>query len=317
MLAAADTLTGSDHPQAILLGSNPSQSADTHELDLIELHNGKPSKWIWFAQDQHAFEDYLTRINTSNDTTSIIQLAGFASISNETTQALAGCIKLRSAAKTDATEHAAQQSARLLEGPDTAWIDLRTDQLAIPHQYEISKRPLAALITATLVLLVSISITTHWRASHYQSITSQYIEQQIDTFRTAFPEQRVPNTSNIRGRLLSEKRKLTALLGQESTRSNDASTPPPSALDQLEHLLAGLPSDIRYRILELSIVPDQITINGEARKHSDAERIASSLRSTGHFQVNPPRTDTLNTEAVTFDFTATHIASEAIAQGER
>ena len=54
-------------------------------------------------------------------------------------------------------------------------------------------------------------------------------------------------------------------------------------------MLSILPTDVPYRILELSIQPDLIRIDGEARTYSEAEGVAVALRRSTGYEIEPPR----------------------------
>jgi hypothetical protein len=115
---------------------------------------------------------------------------------------------------------------------------------------------------------------------------------------------------SIKGRLASEKRRLEGLGGQAAGEAL-AAVQPISALTQLRDVLASLPSDVRYRILDLSIEPDLVRLDGQARGHAEADRLAAALRQSGRFDVEPPKTQLLKEGGVSFLFTAKPRAGQA------
>ena len=49
---------------------------------------------------------------------------------------------------------------------------------------------------------------------------------------------------------------------------------------------------MRFRLPEIRIEQDRVTLGGEVRSNADADKIATALRTHG-FTVNPPRTQRL------------------------
>jgi hypothetical protein len=63
--------------------------------------------------------------------------------------------------------------------------------------------------------------------------------------------------------------------------------------------LAALPTDVRFRLLEIRFDEEQAYLAGEVRRHGDVDRLASALRAHG-FEVASPRTEQLAEEGVGF-----------------
>ena len=61
----------------------------------------------------------------------------------------------------------------------------------------------------------------------------------------------------------------------------------------LRDLLAGLPADLRFRVLEVRLDGSSFALDGQVRSHGDADAIAASLRAGG-FWVDPPSTEQLS-----------------------
>ncbi len=184
---------------------------------------------------------------------------------------------------------AAEAAARVLAGTMTPWVEFRTGPLANIDPYRPVARPLRFATVAVIVCLAVVAATMVFRAHRYRSLAAEYHERQADIFRSALPGQSVP--AGIVSRLESEHGKLTA--------SNSAPLPTASksALVLLHRVLAGLPQDIRYRIFEIHLEEGRIDLDGEVLSHSDADRIASALRSQ-ELQVEPPRSQQLPNQAV-------------------
>jgi hypothetical protein len=139
------------------------------------------------------------------------------------------------------------------------------------------------------------------------------IQQQAEAFRAAMPNQRVPGS--IKGRLLSERRRLAGLGGQGGEDANAGGLKTTSALVHLREVLTRLPADARFRIQELSIQQDQIRLDGLARTHAEAEGMAGALRQSGLYDVDPPKTQAMKDQGVSFVFSAKPNAPPAAAMG--
>jgi hypothetical protein len=69
-------------------------------------------------------------------------------------------------------------------------------------------------------------------------------------------------------------------------------------------MLAALPSDRRFRLLEIRIEDGRLYLDGEVREHSDAEALSQLLRSQG-IDVPAPRTQRLDDRRVSLRITGT------------
>jgi hypothetical protein len=130
--------------------------------------------------------------------------------------------------------------------------------------------------------------------------------------------------ADVRSRLDSEVRALRGLAG------GDPSARPPDApgLVALRDLLAGLPADVRFRVLEARLDGAKFTLEGQANTHGDADAIATALRQGGpdgngrRFVVDPPRTEQLpaagdggGPQAVSFTITGSFAPTAGTAPG--
>jgi hypothetical protein len=126
-----------------------------------------------------------------------------------------------------------------------------------------------------------------WRAARYNRLAARCADEQREVFRQTVPRQ--PEPLDVPSRLASEQRALQGLSGDST-----APPPQPPGLVALRDLLARLPGDVRFRVLELRLDGASFVIEGQARSHSDADAIAESLRAAGGFSVDPPRTEQLS-----------------------
>ncbi len=270
--------------------------------DLVELRGGKPTDWWWFADDEAVVRKRLTAWTASEDRPGPVVALGDGGATD-----LADLVPepLERVELRDLDRHraAALHEAKLLEGDDSPWIDLRCDALAAPDPYRTYRRPLGALAAAVVFLLVCISGAAQWRGRRHLALREAYVSEQVDVFKEALPTQPVPR-AGIKGRLLSEKRKLAGIGGREPGGAVPEATDAPSALAHLRRVLGSLPTDVRYRVLDLDIKPDYIRVDGQARDHAEAEGVAIAVRQSGHYEVQPPKTETLRKGGVSFLFTA-------------
>ena len=160
------------------------------------------------------------------------------------------------------------------------------------------------MAAAAVLLALSVAGAMQWRGRQYQALGRQYVQQQAAVFREAMPGQRVP--ASIKARLTSERRRLEALGGEVDGAAPAAGV---SALAHLRAVLANLPADVRWRILDLNIQSSLIRVDGQALSHADAEGVASQLRQAGLYEVDPPKTQALRDGGVSFVFLARPIVA--------
>jgi hypothetical protein len=147
----------------------------------------------------------------------------------------------------------------------------------------------------------------------YDDLAASLSREQMDVFRRAVPGQSVP--LNVPARLASERRRLAGVGGAVEAGGAEA-VRTESALVHLRNILQALPRDTRFRILDLNIQPDRITVIGQARSFVEAERLTVDLRKSGRYQVPPAETRVLAERGVRFEFTARPKAPEAIVRSE-
>ncbi|NBC11094.1 MAG: hypothetical protein GVY24_05070 [Planctomycetes bacterium] len=272
-------------------------------FDLVELRKGKPVRWWWLADDCDAVREYVRASASSNGHPARLVVVGADPTDGATWEP--GQVERVPLSEVCRHEAATQRAAAILEEVAQPWIDLRTGPLAAPERFELYRKHATALFVAAVCLLAAVIGITQYRAAEYEDLTDQYRARQAGVFREALPGQGVPGPLRLKMRLRSERRNYAALAGRHAgDDKGDAFELPESALMHLTRLLDRLPDDLRFRILELSIEPDLIRIDGQARKYKDAERIATRLRQAGGYEVEPPRTESLRDKGVSFVFTA-------------
>ncbi len=306
-LAAAHAVEQLPEVGAVLVASTGAESPPV--FDLVELHRGAPNRWWWLSGDAGALRDRLAAWAASAEAPKRLVVVGGGDVPAPQD---VECIVPENA---DADRSAALHGAKILEGTASPWVSFRRDALAAPDPYRAYYRPLAALAAATALLLLCVSVVACWRGGIYASLGRASARQEGDAFREAMPNQRLPDAGNIKGRLLSERQKLAGLTGLAAGRAGGPGIESVSALVRLHDVLSRMPSDVRYRILELSIQADRIRIDGEAPTHGDADRVAAALRQSGRYDVELPKKQALKDGGVSFLFVAKPHAVSAAEKG--
>ncbi len=179
----------------------------------------------------------------------------------------------------------------VLAGKSTPWINLRRGAVAVKDRLRRIRPALVGAIAAGVAFLLCLNGAMLWRANGYDKITTQALGQQRAVFQELFPSRPVP--MSIKARLVSEQRRL-----RELHQGSDQMPTQRNGLLVLRDLLAHLPRDRRFRILELRLTGDQIHLAGQVRSHGDADVIAASLSGTDRFDFEPPRTENLSSRGV-------------------
>jgi hypothetical protein len=269
-------------------------------LNVIAMRSGRPSQWWWFPEGDEGAALALAQWSGSQPHAAKLVRIGPA-ISGAGTAAIEAATVHVHQMEMTADEAAALTADRILDGTERAWIDLRRDALAAPTKIEKYRGPLMRLVGATAAMLVAIVAVSLWRGQQYEGVRKELVEQQAQVFREAMPGQRVPVA--IRSRLQSEHRRLRGLGGMGGEGSGSV-VREPSALEQFYYVISAFPTDVTFRVTDVAISPELIRIEGQARDHVEAERVAVALRQAGRFETEAPRTQALRDQGVSFAFTA-------------
>ncbi len=297
LLAGAFAAQGRGESAGALLAARGTNGQAAPRYDLVRVWGGEPVEWWWLADDAAAAGGRLKAWAGEDEPP-----RGVAVVDTEAAKPAtdaANGLAWEPVPDVDADGAAVRRAAALLDGTASPWIDLRRDALAAPDPYQVYHRPAGALAAALLLLLVAIAGVTFWRGRQYEAIVARREAAQAEVFGGVMDDQRVPG--NPRMRLAQEAKRLAGLGGQEA--GPDAAAPT-SALEHLRHVLEALPRDVRFQILDLDLRPDLLRVEGRARSHTEAERVANALRQAGRYDVEPPSTAVLKGGQVRFDFTA-------------
>lgn len=199
-------------------------------------------------------------------------------------------------------ESAVREAANVLAGRIDSPIEFRRDVLAPESGNRLLQGAVRAVQVAFLCLLIACGVTLYRLGESFDRQRLSAGDRQEDIFRTLFPDLPVP--VGIGGRLESEYAKLRGLRGENSDVPEQV-----PAVQLIERLLRSLPSDLRYRILEVRVEQGRLYLVGHVREHGDADRIADELRKT-QLTVDPPSTHRLPQQGVEFRISAQLVTEE-------
>ncbi|MEO0529369.1 MAG: hypothetical protein AAF266_02205 [Planctomycetota bacterium] len=207
----------------------------------------------------------------------------------------------------------ARVAERLVRGETTPSIDLTRGLEAGSAAIRDTLRWDRIAVGASILFLLLAAAA--WRGAVAISAENRIAELadfEADLFRKAMPNARVPR--GVRTRLESELRQI------DGTRADMSAMPEHNnAVARLQSVLASLPTDMRFRVLEVRIESGRVFLLGEARSFGDADQIAARLRRTG-LTVAPPSSRQLAEKGIEFRLTAEEPQSEEAnrqGRGER
>jgi hypothetical protein len=190
----------------------------------------------------------------------------------------------------DSIHTRATRAARdIAEGRLTPWIDLRRGALAPSDPNRPIRRPLNALVLASILCAICVLGATFLRARHYAGLEADSRRAQEELFRATLPGRPLP--PDVRMRLVSEE----TLLSTTATTSDEAA-PGETRLDSpvfpaLYALLSRLPDEPRYRFTQIYLGDGQLSLECEVNSHGDADALAAALRTNNAFQTAAPHTE--------------------------
>lgn len=302
-LESADVRVDAVCPTALLILSQQNQQLEKQNVDTVwiqsngqvdyfELREARPIRWRLLSS-QNGDIEFQTKLQQ------------LRSHQTSTHHALLECqTKLLESFRGEQTEtetvsrdqlllEAFKAAPRLLDGVDRGCVNLRCDGLAATDPHRAIRTPLKYCTAALIVMLICLTGSSVWRAWRNDEVVGRLAGQQQQVFRELLPNQRTP--VDVRSRLESEARRMRAVSGNSSELPQT-----PSSLNMLHATLSRLPDYLRYRVLEIRIEGDQLYLEGEARAHSAADTVAASLRKQQGFEVEPPRTERMNNQSVSF-----------------
>ena len=207
----------------------------------------------------------------------------------ESLQRLDG-LKVQSIESVSMMAFAFQGAWATASGKRRPWIELLRGELTMgdPHRSTRGARNLCWAAAALLILAMTIFGAV--RSYQYQRQARSSQQRQVAMFQETFPNSRVPTA--VVSRLTSEYRKLLGARGEEA-----AVRLPPSALNVLYKLVAGLPPDLRLQVEQIRIENGQIDLDVKVRSVGAAGQVADAIQNHG-FVVEPPTTEQRGTDTV-------------------
>lgn len=303
LLAAAEAVGSDTTIHGVVLRSQQAHGGGAESVDVVEWHAGRPARWWWMADDGRALREQMAAWREEHGASPHVAVIGCD-------EATCRDLGIRESYAKGAIhevgveEAAARQAAKVLDGSATAWIDLRRERLAARDGGRAHASSMRWMAGAVMIALVLVSVAAWWRGGQYAELAEQSRDEQVRYFKAVLPGQRVPGS--IRSRMQSERQRLAALGGESEGAGPMAEE---SALIQLHRILRSLPAGVPYRVLDMSIEPERVRLDGQSRSHVEAERLASELRQSGAYEVDPPRTQALREGGVSFVFTARPVGS--------
>ncbi len=197
----------------------------------------------------------------------------------------------------------------ILQGKKTQWIELCRDQLGEYDPYRALKSRFHLFAVAVICLFICMAAATWIRADRYADLANEYKKQQEVAFHDVFPEKRAPGRISVR--LESELKKISGLTGATGAMPQLS-----SATLLLREVIAPLPQDMRYRIIEVDLSGDQVSINAEVRHYGDDDKLVRALRDAG-FEVEPPSTEQIGSKGFSTVINATRISPEKTPKGKK
>ncbi|MCX5682419.1 MAG: type II secretion system protein GspL [Planctomycetota bacterium] len=213
---------------------------------------------------------------------------------------------LLSASTEPAISLAARGAAAVMSGKMAPWADFRQGALAGSGSWLGADRLVRTAAALAVLFLLTLTATFYIVGVQYGQVASGYESRQEAEFHRLLPTSPLP--PSIPSRLKSEAARLAALSGA------GGETPElPNALETLRRIAAGLPANVRLKITNLQVRPGEISIEGEAPVHTDAEALAQGLSREG-LVVDAPRTENKAAGGVAFTITGRTTGKEPPAR---
>jgi hypothetical protein len=286
--------------------------ATSSHVDVIRIADGRPRAWHTTAPD---VEEIVRAIKAEmlahpgQSPSPVTAVIGTLPAGPMTDVCSAAGLACRIMEGQSIADLAARGAAHLLEGEDAGWVDLRRDNLGHENPWGRLALPIKVALLAAIVTLVAVSASAHLRAFRYETVVDQALGEEAALHQKVFPNTRTP--IDVQSRFTSESRRL------EGLRGSAGSIPEPfSALDAFNQVVGSMPESLRVRIVDIRVDPSGILLEGQARSHADAEKLAQAVRATGQFTCDPPRSEQLVKGGVAFTLNGKPAAkTAAVARG--
>ena len=265
-------------------------------LETLVLQGGVPKNWTILKSDVSAVQRHLALAALQENTSLPCEFLD-SSLATESLKRISSAPKAAVQPAVEggcgAADWAAQAAEQVLAGSLAPWIDLRCDAMATQDRCRMFRRPLNTALAAAAVLAVCLTVGLAWQAHRYTLATADLQGRQEAIYRRLYPGSPMPQ--GVHARLQSEALRLRAISGQSADLPRQG-----SALLTIYDVLRRLPTDVRYRILDMRFGPTEFVLEGQSKSHGDADAIATGLRRQNGFVVEPTRTEQLSTGQIAF-----------------
>lgn len=281
------------------------QNSDRFELLAIE--NRQPTEWISCATTpQELAREVQVLTSRLGETWPVFLLGNDSLVSEQLTQM---GLEVQGQAYENPLMAARVFATKIIAGVVEPPLDLKRDELTGTHPTQKFGKQLGRLQLAAAALILLLTAGLWLRGNIYEQALADIEATLAEVYLGLFPGTEVP--SNVRAAIDSEFRQLQA------TRSADSGLPGSNHADRvLQQVLAALPPDLRFRLPEIQIEGDRISLGGEVRANADADKIADSLRQAG-FTVEAPKTQRLSEKGFSLRLSAKTSANLKPARQQR
>lgn len=293
LLALQSELNGNTHDGCDIL----LWAGDAGYCDLFVCTDACPVAWYRVLADPSDITRQIKFVSTNNSASTRVACCKMPRSIVDAVKRLPE-VELVDSDDKDMAEAAVTEANRVLTGKQAPLINLRRDALAASDPFRPIRGPLIATAVAAVLCLFCLNGVLWWWSAAYKSYTAEYESRQQAIFTELFPGARVP--LGVKSRLASERRRLGGLRGQETQVPDQA-----PVLLYLRDALSQLPRDTRYRILEMQINDQRLLIEGQAQTHGGADAIAAALNRGSVFRIEPPRTENLAGQGISFTIRGT------------
>lgn len=284
-LEKVDCLVVSVVPQAVLITRGFADSkafvgqaelvlVSTESCDVVLVDHSGVTRWKHLPLETEALQRH-SRLNRAEASRFLVTPNGWES-ANE-------CIPFDVEPVAESSEsYLIESTNAVFAGKWGRWTELRRDALAPKDPLRPIAKQLRVVALAAALCLCAIVASTWIRNHKIESKIRELNQKQRQSFQDAFPGTRVPVML-----MRHVRREHTKVVGSRGGASEIEI--PTSATDVLRSILSALPSNVRFRLVDLNIEGGECDLTVRVRDSSDIGIIANALEAAG-FSVDPPAT---------------------------
>jgi type II secretion system protein L len=248
--------------------------AEEQVVNVIRLERGRPGCWSLVAEQAGDVRLELTAVDAQN--------ARALGIPHQLLSGLGRDVEQMEGQPLDV---AVQTAARLLDGQEAPWVNLRRDALAAGDRLRAYRAALNAALAAAAVFLLALTAAALLRGQRYESQAAEHERRVGELFSAHFPGWEVP--ADVRGVVESEHRKAMAH-SPEALPADARGSALLSFRDVLRGV-AGTDAAARYRIDRMRFTESAFELDGAARSPQDVQPLVSAAKAAG-MEVELPQT---------------------------